>query len=70
LQTDLAGEALGGFGQTVRLNLSQDSMQRMLRGGLGQRISVPRQANAAWLRIGLRDERSGRVGSIKISLSQ
>jgi VWFA-related protein len=70
LQTNLAGEALGGFGQTVRLNLSQDSMQRMLGGGLVQRINVPRQPNAAWLRIGLLDERSGRVGSIRIPLSR
>jgi VWFA-related protein len=69
MQTGPAGELLGGISQIVQLTLSQDSLQRMLGGGWIHRISVPRQANAAWLRIGLLDERSGRVGSIKIPLS-
>ena len=69
LQTDLAGAPLaGGLRQTAELALSQDSAQRMLQGGWIRRISVPRQPHAAWLRVGLLDEGSGRVGSIKIPL--
>ena len=70
LQTGPAGESLGGISQVVQLTLSQDSVQRMLGGGWIHRISVPRQPNAAWLRIGLLDERNGRVGSIRIPLPQ
>ena len=70
VQTDLAGAPLGGLRQIGQLNLSQDSVQRMLGGGWMHSISVPRRPNAAWLRIGLLDEGSGRVGSIKIPLPQ
>jgi hypothetical protein len=70
LETGPAGESLGGASQTLRLTLSQDTLQRILAGGWVHRVSVARQANAAWLRIGLLDARSGRVGSIKIPLSQ
>ena len=70
MQTGPAGEPLGGISQIVELTLSQDSVQRVLGGGWIHRISLPRQANAAWLRIGLLDESSGRVGSIKVALPQ
>jgi len=68
LQVGPAGEQLGGFRQIVRLNLSRENWQKMLQGGLIHKASVPRNANTASLRIGLLDQRSGRVGSLRVAL--
>ncbi len=67
---DNDGNLLNGTGKAIDLNLTPERYKQFLTGVNGHfEISVPAKAGGLFLRIGVRDISSNRIGAIEIPIS-
>jgi hypothetical protein len=67
---DNDGTVLNATGKTVQFNLNQEGYRRFLSGGNGHfEISVPVKASADFLRIGIHDIPSNRMGVVEFPVA-
>ncbi len=71
VQKDEQGRQLGtSFTDALDLNLTRETYVKMLKMGLIYRKTFPRMGNSTNLRIVVRDEGTGSVGSLSVPFSQ
>ncbi len=70
VQRDDQGNEYGGVDDTVNLNLTADTYQKLLKDDLGYHRVVARAAAAKLLRIVVRDAASGAMGSVTVALAK
>lgn len=70
VQRDDQGKEYGGVDDTVELNLTAETHQKLIANDLGYHRVVPRAPAAKLLRIVVRDASSGAMGSLTVPLNR
>ncbi len=69
IPTGATSEQYAGVGRTVQVNLTQETYQRALAQGLRLQMKLKPDPAAIALRVGVLDERGGRVGALVVPLA-
>lgn len=66
---DRDGRALNSISNTLRINVPSADYQRFMKQGIHYHGQLDLPAQSAWLRAGILDSSSGRVGSLEVPVS-
>jgi hypothetical protein len=66
---DRDGKALNSVSNTLNINVPSSEYPRFMKSGIQYRGQLDIPAQAAWLRAGIFDPSSGRVGSLEVPFS-
>jgi VWFA-related protein len=66
---DRAGKALNSISNTLRINVPSADYQRFMKQGIHYHEQLDLPVQSAWLRAGILDSSSGRVGSLEVAIS-